>query len=84
MEESRGKAYVEGNGKLGLRQRSRMTHEESKGKAYIEGQWEAGTWVYRSWKEARSRTTKESKGKAYVEGQWEAGTRCIDLGRTVL
>ena len=68
-EESKGKAYVEGNGKLGLRQRSRMTHEESKGKAYVEGQWEAGTRVYRLWKEARSRMTKKSKGKAYVEGQ---------------
>ena len=40
------------NGKLGLGQRSRMTHKESRGKAYIEGQWEAGTWVYRSRKEA--------------------------------
>ena len=68
------------NGKLGLRQRSRMTHEESRGKAYIEHQREAGTRVYRSWKEARSRTTKESRGKAYVVGQWEAGTQCIDLG----
>ena len=29
--------------KLGLRQRSRMTHEESRGKAYVVGQWEAGT-----------------------------------------
>ena len=72
------------NGKLGLRQRSRMTHKESRGKAYIEGQWEAGTQVYRSWKEARSRMTKESRGKAYVVGQWEAGTQCIDLGWTVL
>ena len=72
------------NGKLGLGQRSRTTHEESKGKAYVEGQREAGTRVYRSWKEARSRMTKESRGKAYIEGQWEAGTRCIDLGRTVL
>ena len=72
------------NGKLGLRQRSRMTQEESKGKAYVVGQREAGTRVYRSWKEARSRMTKESKGKAYIEGQWEAGTRCIDLGWTVL
>ena len=68
------------NGKLGLRQRSRMTHKEFRGKAYVEGQWEAGTWVYRSWKEARSRMTKESRRKAYVEGQWEAGTQCIDLG----
>ena len=61
------------NGKLGLRQRSRMTHEESKGKAYVEGQREAGTWVYRSWKEARSRMTKESRGKAYVEGNGKLG-----------
>ena len=56
-----------------------MTHEESRGKAYVEGQWEAGTQVYRLWKEARSRMTKESRGKAYIEGQQEAGTRCIDL-----
>ena len=33
-------------------QRSRTTHKESRGKAYIEGQWEAGTRVYRSRKEA--------------------------------
>ena len=72
------------NGKLGLGQRSRMTHEESRGKAYIEGQWEAGTQVYRSRKEARSRMTKESRGKAYIVGQREAGTRCIDLGWMVL
>ena len=30
------------NGKLGLRQRSRMTHEESRGKAYIEGNGKLG------------------------------------------
>ena len=48
------------------------------------GQWEAGTWVYRSRKEARSGMTKESRGKAYVVGQWEAGTWCTDLGWTVL
>ena len=64
--------------------RSRTTHEESKGKGLCWGQWEAGTQVYRSWKEARSRMTKESKGKGLHWGQWEAGTRCIDLGQTVL
>ena len=48
------------------------------------GQWEAGTRVYRLWKEARSRMTKESRGKAYIVGQWESGTRCIDLGWMVL
>ena len=72
------------NGKLGLGQRSRMTHKESRGKAYIEGQWEAWTWVYRSRKEARPGTTKESRGKAYIVGQWEAGTQCTDLGWMVL
>ena len=61
-----------------------MTHEESRGKAYVEGQWEAGTRVYRSRKEVRSRMTKESRGKAYVVGQQEAGTQCIDLGWMVL
>ena len=61
-----------------------MTHEESREKAYIVEQWEAGTWVYRSRKEARSGTTKESRGKAYVVGQQEAGTQCTDLGWTVL
>ena len=40
------------SGKLGLRQRSRMTYEESRGKAYVVGQREAGTQVYRSRKEA--------------------------------
>ena len=84
VEESRGKAYVVGQWKLGLGQRSRMTHEESRGKAYIVGQREAGTRVYRSRKEARSGMTKESRGKAYVVGQWEAGTRCTDLGQMVL
>ena len=72
------------NRKLGLGQRSRMTHEESRGKAYVEGQREAGTQVYRSRKEAQSGTTKESRGKAYIVGQQEAGTRCTDLGWTVL
>ena len=72
------------NGKLGLGQRSRMTYEESRGKAYVVGQWEAGTHVYRSRKEARSGMTKESNRKAYVVGQWEAGTQCTDLGQTVL
>ena len=61
-----------------------MTYEESRGKAYVVGQQEAGTQVYRLWKEARSRMTKESRGKAYIVGQWEAGTQCIDLGQTVL
>ena len=48
MEESGRRLTLWDNGKLGLGQRSRMTHEESRGKAYIEGQWEAGTRVYRS------------------------------------
>ena len=52
VKESRGRLTLWDNGKLGLRQRSRMTHEESRGKAYVEGQWEAGTRVYRSRKEA--------------------------------
>ena len=72
------------NGKLGLRQRSRMTYEESNRKAYVVGQQEAGTQVYRLRKEAQSGTTKESNRKAYVVVQQEAGTRCTDLGRTVL
>ena len=52
-----------------------MTHEESRGKAYVEGQWEAGTRVYRSWKEARSRMTKESRGKGLccgTTGSWDS------------
>ena len=49
-------------GSWGLGLRSRTT-KESKGKGLRQGQWEAGTQVYRSWKEARSRMTKESKGK---------------------
>ena len=61
-----------------------MTYEESRGKAYVVGQWEAGTQVYRSRKEAQSGMTKESRGKAYVVEQWEAGTQCTDLGWTVL
>ena len=79
-----GRLMLWDSGKLGLGQRSRMTHKESRGKAYVEGQQEAGTWVYRLRKEAWSRMTKESRGKAYIVGQWEAGTRCIDLGQTVL
>ena len=50
-----------------------MTHKESRGKAYVEGQWEAGTRVYRSRKEAQSGMTKESREKAYIVGQREAG-----------
>ena len=61
-----------------------MTDEESNEKAYAVGQWEAGTRVYRSRKEAQSGMTKESNGKAYIVGQREAGTWCTDLGRTVL
>ena len=47
-----------------------MTLEESRGKAYIVGQWEAGTRVYRSRKEARSGMTKESRGKLML---WDNG-----------
>ena len=47
-----GRLTLWDNGKLGLGQRSRMTDEESNGKAYVVGQWEAGTQVYRSRKEA--------------------------------
>ena len=61
------------NGKLGLRQKSRMTYEESNGKAYVVGQREAGTQVYRSRKEARSGMTQESNGKAYIVEQWKLG-----------
>ena len=63
------------NGKLGLGQRSRMTHKESREKAYIEGQQEAGTQVYRSRKEARSGMTKESRGKGLhcgTMGSWDS------------
>ena len=58
------------NGKLGLGQRSRTTHEESRGKAYVVGQREAGTQVYRSRKEARSGMTKESRGRLML---WDNG-----------
>ena len=84
VEESRGRLTLWDNGKLGLGQRSRMTHEESRGKAYVVGQREAGTWVYRLRKEAQSGMTKESRGKAYIVGQRESGTQCTDLGQTVL
>ena len=47
-----GRLTLWDNGKLGLGQRSRMTYEESRRKAYVVGQWEAGTQVYRSGKEA--------------------------------
>ena len=44
MEESRGKAYIKDDGKLGLRhmRRSRMTQDESRGKAYIEDDGKLG------------------------------------------
>ena len=44
MEESRGKAYIEDDGKLGLGhiRRSRMTQEESRGKAYIKDDGKLG------------------------------------------
>ena len=79
-----GRLMLWDNGKLGPGQRSRTTDKESNGKAYVVGQWEAGTQVYRSRKEARSGMTQESNRKAYVVGQWEAGTQCTDLGWTVL
>ena len=53
-EESRGKAYVEGQWEAGtqvyrLRKEARSgTTKESRGKAYVVGQWEAGTQCYRS------------------------------------
>ena len=44
MEESRGKAYIKDDGKLGLGhiRRSRMTQDESRGKAYIEDNGKLG------------------------------------------
>ena len=37
-----GRLMLRVNRKLGLRQRSRMTHEESRGKAYVEGNRKLG------------------------------------------
>ena len=47
MEESRGKAYVEDDGKLGLglMRRSRMTQDESRGKAYVKDDGKLGLGV---------------------------------------
>ena len=76
-----GRLMLWDNGKLGLRQRSRMTHKESRGKAYVVGQREAGTQVYRSRKEARSGTTKESNGKGLrcgTVGSWDSGVHIWD------
>ena len=44
MEESRGKAYVEDDRKLGLGhiRRSRMTQDESRGKAYVKDDGKLG------------------------------------------
>ena len=59
--------------------------EESNGKAYIVGQWEAGTRVYRSRKEARSGMTERSPmGRLMLWDNRKLGLRCTDLGWTVL
>ena len=84
VEESRGKAYVEGQQEAGLRQRSRMTHEESRGRLTLRVNGKLGLGCIDRGKKQDLATTKESRGKAYVVGQQEAGTRCIDLGWTVL
>ena len=72
MEESRGKAYVCGdNGKLGLRQRSRMTHEESRGEGLcLWGQWES--WGLRCIDRGKEARSGDDQG---VQGE---GLRCGD------
>ena len=58
---------------------------ESRGKAYIEGQREAGTRVYRLWKEARSRTTKGVQGgRLTLWDNRKLGLGVLDLGQMVL
>ena len=49
------------------------------------GQWEAGTQVYRSRKEARSGMTERSPmGRLMLWDNGKLGLRCTDLGQTVL
>ena len=71
----RGKAYIEGQREAGTQAWDLGWPTVSpRGKAYIEGNGKLGTWVYRSWKEARSRMTKESKGKGLrwgATGSWD-------------
>ena len=80
-----GRLTLWDNGKLGLGQRSRTTERSPNGKAYVVGQREAGTWVYRSRKEARSGMTKRSPmGRLTLWDNGKLGLRCTDLGWTVL
>ena len=73
------------NGKLGLRQRSRMTERSPTGRLTVVGQQEAGTRVYRSRKEARSGMTERSPtGRLTLWDNGKLGLGCTDLGQTVL
>ena len=86
VEESNGKAYVVGQwGKLGLGQRSRVTERSPMGRLTLWDQREAGTWVHRSRKEARSGTTEGVQREGLRCGiNGKLGLGCTDLGRTVL
>ena len=87
---ARGRVQREGlrcgiSGKLGLGQRSRVTERSPTGRLTLWDQREAGTWVHRSRKEARSGTTEGVQREGLRCGiNGKLGLRCTDLGRTVL
>ena len=87
---ARGRVQREGlrcgiSGKLGLGQRSRVTERSPTGRLTLWDQREAGTWVHRSRKEARSGTIDRSPtGRLTLWDNGKLGLRCTDLGRTVL
>ena len=69
------------SGKLGLRQRSRVTERSPTGRLMLWDQREAGTWVHRSRKEARSGTTEgvQREGlRCGTAGSWDSGVQIWD------
>ena len=87
---ARGRVQREGlrcgiSGKLGLGQRSRVTERSPTGRLTLWDQREAGTWVHRLRKEARSGTTEGVQREGLHCGiNGKLGLGCTDLGRTVL
>ena len=80
-----GRLTLWDSGKLGLGQRSRVTERSPMGRLTLWDQREAGTWVHRSRKEARSGTTEGVQREGLRCGiNGKLGLGCTDLGRTVL
>ena len=80
-----GRLTLWDSGKLGLGQRSRVTERSPTGRLTLWDQREAGTWVHRLRKEARSGMTEGVQREGLRCGiNGKLGLGCTDLGRTVL